>query len=238
MQGMSVSDFIGQLEKGNEALFQASEMQVEAFFKSKPSTESLFEHFAGRCANEYMNMVEVAQRLLEVAPTGDRKMIRILSKQVVDEAAHFDMVAQVLERITGKPVDIPALLSRESEGGSAKGARILENMDKEDRLALHLYQFIAEGRAHRVWQRMSEVVDDQVIAQTYGKIANDEKTHREFGRLGLEQFIQTEADMRRAGELADKIRHELYEVSCMNCVEVPEARALCVEAYGAQYLKH
>ena len=236
MNGISTQDFINGLEAANEALFQASEMQVEAFFKANPSKEALIEHFSGRCANEYMNMVEVAQRLLEIAPTGDRKMIKMLAKQVLDEAAHFDLVANVLERITGKKFDAEAMLKNEVQGGGAKGARILEEMDKEDRLALHLYQFIAEGRAARVWQRMSEVCSDPMIAETYSRIARDEGVHREFGRIGLEQFIATEADKTRALELADQIRFELYKVSCMNCVEVPAARTLCVEAYGAQYL--
>jgi hypothetical protein len=77
-----------------------------------------------------------------------------------------------------------------------------------------------------------------MIAKTYAKIAADEKVHREFGRIGLEQFISSPADEARALKLAEQIRKELYEVSCMNCVEVPEARALCVEAYGPSYLKH
>lgn len=235
---VSNHDFISNLEKNNEALFQASEMQVEAYFNSNPSKDSLVEHFSGRCANEHMNMVEVAQSLLEVAATGDRKMIKLLAKQVLDEANHFEMVAKVLEKITGKPLDVEALLASEAKGGSAKGARILEEMDKTDRLALHLYQFIAEGRAHRVWQRMAEVCPDQMIAQTYAKIANDEKAHMEFGRVGLAQSIQNADDQQRAEDLAAKIRFELYEVSCMNCVEVPEARALCADAYGSVYLKH
>ncbi len=235
---MRTNEFITTLETGNEALFQASEMQVEAFFKSNPSTDALVEHFSGRCANEHMNMVEVAKNLLEVAPTGDRKTIKLLARQVLDEANHFEMVAKVLERVTGKPVNVEALLAAEASGGGAKGARILEEMDKNDRLALALYQFIAEGRAHRVWQRMAEVCPDPMIAETYGKIAQDEKTHREFGRMGLEEFITSEADMKRASDLADKIRYELYSVSCMNTVEVPAARALCVEAYGSAYLKH
>ncbi|MGE0529294.1 MAG: ferritin-like domain-containing protein [Bdellovibrionales bacterium] len=238
MNAIAMKDFIAQLESGNEALFKASEIQVEAFFKSNPSSEALIEHFSGRCANEYMNMIEVAQRLLEIAPSGDRKMVKLLARQVLDEAQHFDMVAKVLERITGRPLDVEALLQREAGGGSAKGARILESMDREDRLALHLYQFIAEGRAHRVWQRMAEVCPDPMIAETYAKIAADEKVHREFGRVGLEQFLNDESDRARALDLASQIRKELYEISCMNCVEVPEARALCVDAYGPEYLKH
>jgi 1,2-phenylacetyl-CoA epoxidase catalytic subunit len=233
---MTNRDFISQLEAGNEALFQASEMQVEAFFNSNPSNEALVEHFSGRCANEYMNMIEVAERLLEVAPTGDRKTIKLLAKQVLDEAAHFDLVAKVLEKLTGKTFDVEAMLKKEANGGGAKGARILEEMDKDDRVALHLYQFIAEGRAARVWQRMAEVCADKTISETYARIATDEAVHREFGRVGLEQVLATEADRTRALELADQIRFELYKVSCMNCVEVPAARALCVDAYGPAYL--
>jgi len=154
----------------------------------------------------------------------------------LDEANHFDLVAKVLEHITGEPLDVQSLLKREDHGGGAKGAKILQQMDKEDRLALHLYQFIAEGRAHRVWQRMAEVCADPLVAQTYSKIAADEKIHQQFGRVGLEQFIHNADDKSRALELADQIRHELYKVSCLNCVEVPAARALCVEAYGPQYL--
>jgi rubrerythrin len=232
---ISNKEFVNQIERDNEALFQASEMQVEAFFKANPSSEQLFEHFAGRCANEYMNMVEVSERLLEVAPTGDRQKIKTLARQVLDEAEHFDLVAQVIERVTGRPVDIDALLKSETAGGSAKGARILENMGKDDVLALHLYQFIAEGRAHRVWERMGEVCNDSFVAAAYKRIARDEKSHREFGRQGLEEMNFTPELQAKATKMANEIRRELYEVSCMNCVEVPEARALCVEAYGTTY---
>ena len=230
--------FIEELESKNEALYRASEMQVEAFFKSNPSTDALVEHFSGRACNEYMNMVEVAQRLATQAAHYDRKMITMLAKQVLDEAVHFDLVAQVIEKLTGQPVNVQELLAREKKADQAKGARCLERTSEDDRLGLHLYQFIAEGRAHRVWQRMAEVCADPFIASTYGRIAADEKFHHEIGRLGLERALGSEQDRARALALADEMRHELYEVSCMNCVEVPEARALCVDAYGNRFLKH
>jgi rubrerythrin len=162
-------------------------------------------------------------------------MLKKIAKQILDEAVHFDLVAKVLEHLTGKEVDVQALLNSEAEGGGAKGARILENISKEDRLALHLYQFIAEGRAHRVWQRMADVCADPMIAKTYQKIANDERGHREFGRQGLSEVLKTEADQQRAMKLAQEIRLELYNVSCSNCVEVPAARQMVVEAYGPAF---
>jgi rubrerythrin len=237
MNMLSSKDFVNQMERDNEALFQASEMQVQAFFESNPSRETLVEHFSGRCANEYINMMEVAQRLLETAPQGDRKMTKLLARQVLDEADHFDLVAKVIERVSGKPVDLEALLKSEAEGGGAKGARILENMPKDDLVALYTYQFIAEGRAHRVWQRMAEVCEDPMIASTYEKIAKDERTHREFGRIGLESALNSPEMQARAAELAGQIRKELFTVSCMNCVALPEAKALVEKAYGPRFLQ-
>lgn len=234
---LTSKEFVKSLEHGNEALFMASEMQVEAFFKSNPSKGTLVEHFAGRCANEHANMVEVAERLVASAPSADPKMLKLLARQIMDEADHFELVAKVIERINGSPVNLEQLIAAESEGGSAKGARILENMEKNDLLALYTYQFIAEGRAHRVWQKMADVCEDQMISSTYQKIAQDEKMHREFGRVGLESLLNTPELQARAKKLADEVRKELYEVSCMNCVEVPAARAMMVEAYGSSYMK-
>lgn len=237
MATLTSKEFVKSLEQGNEALFTASEMQVEAFFKSNPSRGALVEHFAGRCANEHANMVEVAERLVAVAPSADPKALKLLARQILDEAEHFDLVAKVIERINGSPVNLQALVEAESKGGSAKGARILENMEANDLIALHTYQFIAEGRAHRVWQKMADVCEDEVISSTYAKIAQDEKMHREFGRMGLEKLLTTPELQTRAAKLADEIRKELYEVSCMNCVEVPAARKLMSDTYGASYLR-
>lgn len=233
---METSAFVQELERGNEALYKASEMQVEAFFTSNPSTESVIRHFRGRCANEYRNMEEVAQRLLSTAQSLDPDEVRLLAKQVYDEATHVSMVAEVIERLSGARVDLNELCDEEREGGEAKGVRCLEGFPEDDLLALHTYQFIAEGRAHRVWRKMAEVITDDHIAKTYAKIAKDELFHSQIGRRGLEALAADEAAQKRVLEIADDMRHELYEVSAQNTVELPEARALCAAAYGDRYL--
>ena len=53
---MNAKQFVKQMKEDNQALFTASEMQVEAYFNSKPTQEQLVEHFVGRMVNERMNM--------------------------------------------------------------------------------------------------------------------------------------------------------------------------------------
>jgi rubrerythrin len=183
----SALNFLSQLERENEALFIASEMQVEEFFKSSPSIQKMITHFEGRCVNECMNMLEVSKRLIEATEMGaDRRFLKKLAKQVLDEADHFDRVAQVIEHLTGKTLDTAELVKRERNGGQAKGANLLTKYAEDDALALATYQFIAEGRAHRVWNKMADVIADPFISSSYRKIANDEKFHSEIGKESLD----------------------------------------------------
>lgn len=230
----SAKSFIAELAKNNEALYLASEMQVEAFFNSKPSKEELVEHFRGRCMNEYRNMEEVANRLSQLSGSLPREMIKNLAKQVLDEATHFDLVANVIEHLTGQKLSM-ADLEKERDGGQAKGVACLEEFDENDLLALYTYQFIAEGRAHRVWQKMADVIDDDYISRTYSRIAKDELFHSNIGKVGLESMVDDEASRSRVLELADNMRKQLYDVSCSNTQEVKAARAICIEAYGSRY---
>ena len=232
---LCAKEFVDTLECENEALFKASEIQVEAFFESEPSREELVSHFSGRCVNEYLNMIEIAKRLVRIAGTQDRKLIRSLARQIADEANHYDMVAEVLERLTGAPLNTDRLLDQELDGGDAKGARSLQKMEDEDLPALYTYQFIAEGRAYRVWQRMADIIDDEFIATRYAKIAKDELFHSQIGRRGLSKVAVTRECQSRVMQLASDIRHELFQVSCQNCTEVAEAREICVSAYGSRF---
>lgn len=229
----TAQNFLSQIEQENEALFVASEMQVEEFFKSSPSIQKMVTHFEGRCANECMNMLEVAKRLIEATKAGsDTKYLKKLAKQVLDEADHFDRVAKVIEHLTGKPLDTAALVERERTGGQAKGANCLTKYAEDDALALATYQFIAEGRAHRVWNKMADIIPDPFISSNYRKIASDEKFHSEIGKESLSILLTDEASRTKVMKIANEMRQELYEISCMNCTEVAAARDLITKAYG------
>ena len=68
----TATQFVEQLRKDNEALFEASKMNVKAYFESKDnSMEALVEHFTGRMVNERMNMVEISNQVANMPADAD-----------------------------------------------------------------------------------------------------------------------------------------------------------------------
>ena len=229
---MQVKQFVAKLAQDNEALFQASEMNVEAFFASNPSKEALVEHFTGRMVNERMNMVEIATKVANAPADTTVEMLALLSKQALDEANHFRMVKEVIEHMTGETVDVAAAIANEEAKPTAKGAALLEKYEAQnDPLALAAYQFIAEGRAERVWNKMAECIQDEFIATTYAKIAKDEGFHSNIGARSLLLLATDEATQARVEQIARTMRMDLFAVSCMNTTATPEAVKLMSAAY-------
>lgn len=229
---MQVKQFVAKLAQDNEALFQASEMNVEAFFASNPSKEALVEHFTGRMVNERMNMVEIATKVANAPADTTVEMLALLSKQALDEANHFRMVKEVIEHMTGETVDVAAAIANEEANPTAKGAALLAKYEAQnDPLALAAYQFIAEGRAERVWNKMAECIQDEFIATTYAKIAKDEGFHSNIGARSLLLLATDEATQARVEQIARTMRMDLFAVSCMNTTATPEAVKLMSAAY-------
>ncbi len=73
---------------------------------------------------------------------------------------------------------------------------------KNDPLALAAYQFIAEGRAERVWNKMAECIQDEFISTTYAKIAKDEGFHSNIGRRALELLAADAETQARVEQIA------------------------------------
>ena len=214
---MDSKQFVAKLAQDNEELFQASEMNVEAYFASEPSQAALVEHFTGRMVNERMNMVEIANKVATAPASTTTEDLTLLSKQALDEANHFRMVKEVIEHITGKKVDVEAAIAAEAAKPTAKGADLLAKYEaQKDPLALAAYQFIAEGRAERVWNKMAECIQDQFISTTYAKIAKDEGFHSNIGRRTLELLAADAETQARVEQLAHTMRLDLLDISRMN----------------------
>jgi 1,2-phenylacetyl-CoA epoxidase catalytic subunit len=114
-----------------------------------------------------------------------------------------------------------------------KGAKLLEKYNcQEDEIALGVYQLLAEGRAARNWQMMADTVQDSFIAESYARIAKDEKFHSKLGRRRLMQLCDTAEKQQHAIEVAEKMRLDLFEINCRNTVELESSRVMMKEAYG------
>ena len=230
---MNSKQFVAKIVADNQALFQASQHNVRAYFDSKPAQSELVEHFIGRMVNERMNMVEISQAIASMPADTDPVELQLLTQQAADEAVHFRMVKEVIEHITGTPVDVEAAIAKEAAKPTAKGAGLLAKYDAEsDPVALAAYQLVAEGRAEAVWNTMAECIEDEFISKSYAKIAKDEGFHSKIGARKLEQLV-TDADIAAKVEtLVAAMRKDLYEISCKNTVAAEAGRDLVADAYG------
>jgi len=230
---MNAKDFVAKIVADNQALFQASQHNVKAYFDSKPAQSELVEHFVGRMVNERMNMVEIARQVAEMPADADPVELQLLTQQAHDEAVHFRLVKEVIEHISGEPVDVDAAIAREAAKPTAKGAGLLAKYSAEtDPAALAAYQLVAEGRAEAVWNTMAECIEDQFVSGAYAKIARDEGFHSKIGARKLEQLVQDADTQARVEALVQAMRRDLYDISCRNTVAAESGKKLVAEAYG------
>jgi len=230
---MDAKQFVKKLVEDNQALFRASQHNVKEYFDSKPAQEELVEHFVGRMVNERMNMVEISQAIAQMPADTPTEELELLTRQAQDEAKHFRMVKEVIEHITGQPLDVAAAIAAEAAKPTAKGAGLLAKYGAEnDAVALAAYQLVAEGRAEAVWNQMADCIEDEFISTSYAKIARDEGFHANIGGWKLEKLAQDEATQQRVEALVVKMRRDLYDISCKNTVAAEAGKQLVADAYG------
>ena len=230
---MDAKQFVKKLVEDNQALFKASQHNVKEYFDSKPAQEELVEHFVGRMVNERMNMVEISQAIAQMPADTPTEELELLTRQAQDEARHFRMVKEVIEHMTGQPLDVAAAIAAEAVKPTAKGAGLLAKYGAEnDAVALAAYQLVAEGRAEAVWNQMANCIEDEFISTSYAKIARDEGFHANIGGWKLEKLAQDPATQARVEVLVAKMRRDLYDISCRNTTAAAAGKQLVADAYG------
>jgi len=237
MTHLTGKELVAKIREDNKPLFEASMMNIRHWFKDPARTkEEYLLHFQGRLANEYMNMIGIAEAIANLPTSAPAEEMLLLTKQAQDEAVHFRLVKEVLEHITGTEVDTQEYLDREfSRKTNDKGAATLKSYDvANDEVALAIYQLVAEGRASTSWLTMSEIgAYDSFVADKYNKIGKDEAFHSNIGAIRLERLQDADPTVAgRAIELAAKMRKELYDIIVGNTCDSPGARELAATAYG------
>lgn len=228
---MHSTDFVKNIIEENAALFKASKLNVKKYFEEQPDQSHLVDHFIGRMVNEHMNFLEITATLEKgVEDATERKL---LLKQAMDEARHTMLVREVIEHIKGEKIDFDEAVRREQELNTAKGATLLEKYGaQEDEAALAAYQLVAEGRAEAVWDQMADTIEDEFISTRYRKIARDEGFHSKIGAMKLAKLATTESKQSQIMSIVNRMRKDLFDISCANTTEAPGARELVKEAYG------
>jgi hypothetical protein len=226
--------FLLDLEERFETLYDISEEATRSYFGSNPSKEHLIDHFKVRMMNERWNMIEFAKKVAALPVETPAEECMLLSKQVFDEALHFRFVKEVLEHLTGGPIDVTDSNKSHGEKDSAKGVTLIDRYEGQtDPLIMALYQLLGEGRAARVWATMSSCIQDEFISSRYGKIARDEKFHSNIGRIKLAGLLTTKEAQEKVWDIAGQMCWDLYEVVCLNTyMPTEQAKIRMREVYG------
>jgi ribonucleotide reductase beta subunit family protein with ferritin-like domain len=215
-------EFTNKIEKDCEELYQYHENSVKSYFDAKPSKEEMIGYFSRRMINERMNCTQISKRVAALPYDTPAEEMFLLSKQALDEAKHFQYVKDIVEDMLGHEVDVAATLEDirvaqlNSEYETIRPAELLERFEcADDPLALAIYQFIAEGMAHRNWVMQAKCAPNKLIAEKYEEIARDEKFHASLGRRSLEQLVTDEETQAKAQKLADQFIEILWDLRCI-----------------------
>ena len=166
---LTSKEFVAKLEKENEPLFRASELQIKHYYENVTDKDELIDNFTGRMVNERMNMEEISREVAALPAGTDPEKLILLSKQAHDEAKHFLFVKEVVEYLSGKEIDMQKAVESHAKRLEQKGAAMIKKYNCNDNpLMLALYQLIAEGRAARNWAMMAETIEDKFISSRYG----------------------------------------------------------------------
>ena len=232
-------EFVAKVEEKIEPLFKASELQTEAYFRSHPDLDECIFNFKRRMFNERMNVVEIAKTLTLLPASTDPVQVKLISKQVLDEAKHYDMVKNVIEYLSGAPLSDKEIEDEFAwqmapENIKAKGASMFEEIGAEgDETLTAVYQMVAEGRAGRVWFAMSRSIADPVVKRTYAKIAKDETFHSKIGARTLERTCHlNQEEQDKVMEALPKMFERMYWINCMGNVALKETAEMLEDAYG------
>jgi len=208
---INAKQFTEQIAQQCEPLYQLTENNVKLYWANRPSKEDTIDYFGRRMINERINCIELSRRVSEMGNDVGPEEMFLISKQAHDEAKHFWFVKDILTDLMGQEPDVDAVheaIKQKQLRGEAIAlpAELLAKFEcTEDPIALAVYQYIAEGMAHRNWVAQAECAPTAMIAEKYAEIAKDEKFHSQIGRMQIEKLVVDQATLAHATELAQEV---------------------------------
>jgi hypothetical protein len=229
---LTAKEFVAKLEKDNEALFRASELQIKHYYENVTDKDELIDNFTGRMVNERMNMEEISKEIAALPAGTDPEKLVLLSKQAHDEAKHFQFVKEVVEYLKGEEIDMQEAVESHAKRLHQKGAAMIKKYNcNGNPLMLALYQLLAEGRAARNWAMMANTIEDKFISSRYARIAKDETFHATIGRMELEKLCETQEAQDEINAVINDFRKDLFAITCSKTGTLEESAKL-MEMYA------
>jgi hypothetical protein len=160
-------------------------------YESDRDPARLAAWFVPRCWREIDYVFMLGEVIRRYGLTFERRHITALSRQLLDEAEHYDTVARIIERVGGRvPLQPPP--------SAIEWSRFLWDSLDRHRLgaiaAWNMSETAATGTLGAIVEagRRYDLPD---VVRGYEQIVKDEKFHVGLGRLMLDRYIETDADL-------------------------------------------
>jgi Arc/MetJ family transcription regulator len=160
-------------------------------YESERDAARLAAWFVPRCWREIDYVFMLGEVIRRYGLTFERRHVTALSRQLLDEAKHYDAVARIVERLGGRvPVQPPPSAVEwnrflwDSLDRHRLGAIAAWNMS-ETAATGTLEAIVGAGRRY----------DLPDLVRSYEQIIKDETFHVGLGRLLLDRYIESEADL-------------------------------------------
>jgi hypothetical protein len=152
---------------------------------------SLAAWFVPRCWREIDYVFMLGEVIRRYGLQFERRHITALSRQLLDEAEHYDAVARIVERLGGRvPVAPPP-------SAVAWSAFLWDSLDRHRLGAIAAWN-MSETAATGTLEAIVEAgrrYDLPDVVRTYEQIIKDEKFHVGLGRLLLDRYAESEDDV-------------------------------------------
>jgi 1,2-phenylacetyl-CoA epoxidase catalytic subunit len=147
--------------------------------------------FVPRCWREIDYVFMLGEVIRRYGLGFERRHITALSRQLLDEAEHYDSVGRIIERLGGEVPREPPPSARE---WSAFLRESLERHPLGAIAAWNMSETAATGTLDGIIEagRRYDLPD---VAKSYETIVKDERFHIGLGRAMLERYVVSEADL-------------------------------------------
>jgi hypothetical protein len=174
---------VGTVRDRSRAFWEAYETERDA--------TKLAAWFVPRCWREIDYVFMLGEVIRRYGLTFERRHVTALSRQLLDEAEHYDSVGRLIERLGGRvPVKPPP--------SAVEWSAFLWDSHDRHRLGAIAAWNMSETAATGTLEAIVEAgrrYDLPELVRTYEQIIKDEKFHVGLGRLLLDRYVESDDDL-------------------------------------------
>lgn len=214
---MNEKDFWTEFNQIKQDLMDKAEKAGENFWPREDlSKDDVFKAIKPRDWHEIAYVVYLSTQLIKYWEVMDRKFITAISNQATEEAQHYDLISNILEKNGYEAPTAPANeYQREWE------ALHWEALETDSTCAIAIWNVSETSTTSQMSMMIehSRRIGLEDVAKVYERIERDEKGHTNLGVRILKRHMTTESQRinaikgaRRIGEIMGNFYESLYKV--------------------------